>query len=491
MSDAPTAEIIMPYTDKKLQLFRCFTNALERLNPYPYPLHINNLSGNLVPSWEGENFSAHQVREMWKHFIASPGYIGGKGILNLYIGTPFCSSKCKYCIYFKKAAPSTAELSRYVAALVDSVKYYKSALAGGVFTHVYFGGGTPSLFEARQIADICSAVRENIRVSPDGDRVLEVNPRSVTREKLEAAATFFNSLSIGVQSLDPAVLKHMGRGGQTFEMVRKTVEGGRKAGFKYISLDLLRGLYGDNGRAFLESLKKTLSLSPDLIKGYPVMPSTAYLSEFYGGSLEQFLKNIGVHKQCLKAAGEIARKNGYMMTQSAGPMSSTFLTFHKASCIPIGYSFRSQEVVQSVFGFGHHANSYINGIVDYHSTAGIDGRIQTKPGANIYRGMKISKMNEMRRHVLACFSSFETVYEKDFKEIFHTGLHNVFKREIKALSAMGKLRLFAGGFSLRPTDPRERLACAMFFVDFDCLSGYIKNVISEGKSGDSGRSTHL
>lgn len=480
MSAAPTIEIIMLHTDKKLRLFRCFTNALERLNPYPYPLHINNLFGNLILSWQGENFSGREVREIWKRFIASPGHTSGKGTLNLYIGTPFCSSKCKYCIYFKNAAASPTELSRYVAALLNSIKYYKGALAGGVFKHVYFGGGTPSLFEARQIAHICSAVRENISVSPDGDRVLEVNPRSVTRDKLDAAATFFNNLSIGVQSLDPRVLRHMGRGSQTFKMVQKTVQAGRKAGFKYISLDLLRGLYGDTGRPFLESFRKTLSLSPDLIRVYPVMPSNAYLEEFYDGSLKKFLLHIRSHKQWLAAAGELAHKNGYIMSRSSVPMSSRFITFRRNSSAPDGYTFRSEEAVQSVFGLGHHANSYINGVVEYHSTP-----LKVHPGQNIYRGMKISKMDEMRRYVLAGFSGSETVSEENFEKIFHIGLRGVFKREIAELSAMGKLLFSPAGFSLRPSDPRERLSCAMFFVDFKCLSGYIKNIISESKRRDS------
>ncbi len=470
----------MLHTDKKIRLFRCFTSALERLNPYPYPLHINNLFGNLILSWQGENFSGREVRDIWKRFIASPEYARRKDTLNLYIGTPFCSSKCKYCIYFKNAAASPAELSRYVAALLQSVKYNKEALAGGVFKHVYFGGGTPSLFEARQLGDICSVVRENIKVSPDGDRVLEVNPRSVTREKLDAAATFFNNLSIGVQSLDHRVLKHMGRGRQTFKMVQKTVEDGRKAGFKYISLDLLRGLYGDNGRPFLESFKKTLSLSPDLIRVYPVMPSNVYLKEFHETSLKKFLLHIRSHKQWLAAAGELADKTGYIMSRSRVPMSSRFITFRRNPSAPEGYTFRSEAAVQSVFGLGHHANSYINGVLEYHSTP-----LKGQPGQNIYRGMKISKIDEMRRYVLAGFSGSETVSEEKFEKIFHTGLRGVFKREIAELSAMDKLLFSAAGFSLRPSDPRERLACAMFFVDFECLAGYIKNIIAEGKRRDS------
>src|SRR5262249_33084380 len=99
----------------------------------------------------------------------------------LYIHIPFCSSRCSYCDFATGLYQSDLA-ERYVCALVEEI--YLSRERGASVDTIYFGGGTPSLLNSSQLERILRALREQFEIDVAPEITLEINPGSVTLEKL-------------------------------------------------------------------------------------------------------------------------------------------------------------------------------------------------------------------------------------------------------------------------------------------------------------------
>ena len=154
--------------------------------------------------------------------------------LGVYIHIPFCVQKCVYCDFL--SAPATRERQQaYLDALkreiVEEAKHYSDYLIETVF----FGGGTPSILEADDISGCLMLLREHYSVSEDVEITLEMNPGTVSREKLEGLKKAgVNRLSIGLQSAQNEELKLLGRI-HTWEDFTQTYEMAREAGFDFVA----------------------------------------------------------------------------------------------------------------------------------------------------------------------------------------------------------------------------------------------------------------
>ena len=109
---------------------------------------------------------------------------------------------------------------------------------------IFFGGGTPSLLEADELAAVLDGIRAGFDVVADAEITVECNPESVTRAKLEGyRAAGVNRLSLGVQSLDDAILPQLGRLHDA-RGARAAFDAARDAGCANLSVDLMYGLPG-------------------------------------------------------------------------------------------------------------------------------------------------------------------------------------------------------------------------------------------------------
>jgi oxygen-independent coproporphyrinogen-3 oxidase len=133
--------------------------------------------------------------------------------LSLYIHLPFCAKKCRYCDFYSTKADDRL-IERYCAALPREIDLYcdHPAVAGAQVQTVFFGGGTPSVLPAEDLAALCCLVRFRFSLAPDAEWTVECNPESFTREKaavlLEHGVT---RLTFGIQSLDDQELSLLGR----------------------------------------------------------------------------------------------------------------------------------------------------------------------------------------------------------------------------------------------------------------------------------------
>lgn len=185
---------------------------------------------------------------------------------SLYIHIPFCRHRCAYCD-FNTYAGQNNRIPEYVEALCREIRWMGAASQARIQASspmpvhtIYFGGGTPSLLEPRQVGAILDACRENFAVAADAEISMEANPGTVTLESLQALrAIGVNRLSYGMQSAHPDDLRLLQRQHDTYDVIR-AVQWARQAGFTSLSLDLIYGLPFQS----LERWRNTLETAIDL-----------------------------------------------------------------------------------------------------------------------------------------------------------------------------------------------------------------------------------
>ncbi|MFH1060260.1 MAG: radical SAM family heme chaperone HemW [Pseudomonadota bacterium] len=187
--------------------------------------------------------------------------------LGLYIHLPYCASRCPYCDFFAQPyEPGPAQA--LIPALLRHLALVAPRANGRALSHVYLGGGTPSLWPVRAIARIIAAAAELIGLAPGCEITLEANPGSLGAAKLaRLRAAGVNRLSLGVQSFSPGLLQTLGRR-HTPADVNRAVAQARRAGFANLSLDLIYGLPGQGVDDARRDLMAALELTPDHLSYY-------------------------------------------------------------------------------------------------------------------------------------------------------------------------------------------------------------------------------
>lgn len=190
--------------------------------------------------------------------------------LAIYIHVPFCRQKCAYCD-FASFAGQEGNWRRYFEALQGEIAACADELRAYEARSVFFGGGTPSIVPAEEIAGALEALKRALSFADDVEITLEANPGTLTMEKLRAyRRAGVNRLSIGVQSFDDGILARLGRihsAAQAAEAVCMA----RRAGFENISMDLMYALPEQSMAQWKRSLQSAIDLKPEHISAYSLI----------------------------------------------------------------------------------------------------------------------------------------------------------------------------------------------------------------------------
>ena len=181
--------------------------------------------------------------------------------LELYVHIPFCVKKCSYCDFL--SAPATEQTKEaYMAALFAEIGGRAKDYKDRIVTSVFIGGGTPSLLSGDSIRQLMEHIREGFALAPDAEITMEVNPGTVTAEKLTAFyEAGINRLSIGMQSAQEQELKILGRI-HDFDGFCQVYREAVEAGFTNINVDVMSGLPGQTLASYKDTLEKVLRLEP-------------------------------------------------------------------------------------------------------------------------------------------------------------------------------------------------------------------------------------
>jgi putative oxygen-independent coproporphyrinogen III oxidase len=209
----------------------------------------------------------------------------GEEPLAVYVHWPFCRSKCPYCD-FNSHVRDRVEAARWTRALLADLDHHAALAPAREVGSVFFGGGTPSLMPPETVAALLERVRQHWGVTPDLEATLEANPNSSEAARFSAfAAAGINRLSLGVQALDPAALRLLGRLHDRDEAIA-AIEHARDS-FARFSFDLIYARPGQTLAAWRRELDEALALAGEHLSLYQLTlePGTAFATLARRGEL--------------------------------------------------------------------------------------------------------------------------------------------------------------------------------------------------------------
>ena len=200
-----------------------------------------------------------------RHTIEAASFLERKD-LSLYIGIPFCPTRCAYCSFVSQSIEKFGKyLEPYLDALIREIEYTGKLLkkSGWSIRSLYMGGGTPTTLNAAQMKRLLDAINQNFDLSRCLEFTVEGGrPDTLDLEKLQVIRQGgADRMSINPQTMSDEVLRCIGRSHDTAQ-VYKAYEAAVKAGFKVINMDLIAGLPGDTAESFLSSVRKVIAMDP-------------------------------------------------------------------------------------------------------------------------------------------------------------------------------------------------------------------------------------
>ena len=195
-------------------------------------------------------------------------------ILGLYIHVPFCSAICTYC-NFNRGLFESGLKDRYLSALEQEIR--ASAQSGEPANTIFFGGGTPSLLEPKEIARLIGACRDSFDLAADAEVTLETNPETSSPERMAGfREAGVNRVSFGVQSFREEELNRLGRI-HSAERARAAIGEARGAGIDNLSLDLMMWLPQQTAAHWRDNVDSLIEVAPEhaslyLLELYPNAP---------------------------------------------------------------------------------------------------------------------------------------------------------------------------------------------------------------------------
>jgi putative oxygen-independent coproporphyrinogen III oxidase len=221
----------------------------------------------------------------------TPAHCGGELFgaaaepLAVYVHWPFCRSKCPYCD-FNSHVRDAIDARRWTRALLADIDYHAATAPDYVVGSIFFGGGTPSLMPPETAAAVVERVRSHWPAADAVEITLEANPNSAEAGRFRAyAGAGVNRLSLGVQSLDPAALRFLGRAHDRAEAIAALELA--HATFARFSFDLIYSLPGQTIAAWRRELDEASVLAGDHLSLYQltIEPGTVFAARSRRGDL--------------------------------------------------------------------------------------------------------------------------------------------------------------------------------------------------------------
>ncbi len=356
--------------------------------------------------------------------------------LSLYLHIPFCEALCYYCACNKIITKHHERGAEYLRYLEREVALNVAHLGPGqTVSQLHLGGGSPTFLSDEELRSLMAMLRRNFEFAPGGEYSIEVDPRTVSAERLNTLALLgFNRLSFGVQDFDPDVQKAVHRI-QPVQQVFDLVAESRTLGFDSINVDLIYGLPMQTPDTFERTLAQVVDLRPDRIAlyGYAHLP-------------ERFKPQRRIHNQdlppassklaMLSSALRVLMGAGYVyvgMDHFALPNDALAVAKRQGRLHRNFQGYSTQPdcdlIALGVSAIGHVGPTFSQNVktLDAYYDLLNQGRLPVE------RGLALSRDDLVRRTVimaLMCqghvqFESVEVAHLVDFKKYFATELETL------------------------------------------------------------------
>lgn len=235
-----------------------------------------------------------------------------KNEICLYLGIPFCPTRCAYCSFVSiESSRSLKLLPEYLAAQERELEAVASAVekSGRQIAAVYIGGGTPTTLNAEQLNRLCGRTRELFDLSHSREFTVEAGrPDTVTEEKLQVLhENGVSRVSVNPQTMSDSVLAAIGRR-HSVEDIYHAMELVQSMGCFEVNMDLIAGLPGDSPAQFTDSVRKLIAFKPENITVHTLALKKGSRLTTEGTSLP----NGEEVREMLDGANALLRGNGFM-----------------------------------------------------------------------------------------------------------------------------------------------------------------------------------
>ena len=341
--------------------------------------------------------------------------------IGIYVHIPFCKRKCDYCDFISYSNKDS-KIEEYIEAVKKEIELQKIK---SEITTVYIGGGTPSYIDSKYIKEIMEELQKK-NVSKDAEITIEVNPGTVTLEKLkDYKKAGINRLSIGLQTTKDELLKQIGRI-HNFEQFIETYKMAREVGFKNVNVDLMLGLPNQRIKDLKESLESIIQLSPEHISVYSLIveDGTPIANKIESGELE--LPDEDLERNMYWYVKNTLELNGYKHYEISNFAKQGYESKHNINC------WNQKEYI----GIGIAAHSYRD-ITRYSNTENLGEYIRNVKNEKLERNRIIHEIQKeddtKKEYMLLGLRQIDGVKISQFKEKFGDNPIYLFRNELKKL----------------------------------------------------------
>lgn len=358
-----------------------------------------------------------------------------KDELGIYIHMPFCKRKCYYCD-FVSYTNKESKVKEYIDCVIKEINSYE--LEKYNITTIYIGGGTPSFVNGYDIKRIIENIRNKLKNNntklEDIEITIEVNPGTVTAEKLRNyKEAGINRISVGLQATQDKLLKQIGRI-HNYQDFLNTYKLLKQVGFENINVDLMIGLPNQHIKDLKESLEKIVDLNPTHISVYSLIveegtPINNLLEE---GKIE--LPDEEQERRMYWYVKDFLELKGYNHYEISNFSKKGKESKHNMNCW-------NQE---QYIGIGAAAHSYLND-VRYSNTSNLEEYIKNIKENNIEKNRNIEEEqileNKRNEFMMLGFRKIEGVDIAKFKEKFIDNPIFLYKDKIKKMTDEGLIEV--------------------------------------------------
>jgi oxygen-independent coproporphyrinogen-3 oxidase len=302
---------------------------------------------------------AYTVAATEKEILESFDYKTG---YSLYIGIPFCPTTCLYCSFTSYSLVAYKDkVDDYLDALIRELDFVAERMKDRRLDTVYFGGGTPTTLDAKQLDRLLTALEERFDMSDLLELTVEAGrPDSITEEKLMVLKQHsVDRISINPQTMNQETLDLIGRL-HTVEQVEKAFAMARHAGFDNINMDIILGLPGENAAMVEKTLERISHLQPESLTVHSLaIKRAAALNIWKEKYADMQIENSD---ELVSLAADYAQKLGqqpyYMYRQKnmAGNLENVGYARPGKECI---YNILIMEEKQTILAVGAGASSKV------------------------------------------------------------------------------------------------------------------------------------
>lgn len=347
--------------------------------------------------------------------------------LGIYIHIPFCKKKCNYCDFISYSNKDEFIL-KYIEILKKeierSVKLTNSEEY--IVKTIYIGGGTPSFINSESIIEILKEIRKKYIIDKDVEITIEVNPGTVTEQKLcDYYNSGINRLSIGLQSDNDEILKTIGRI-HTYSEFLNTYKLARKVGFKNINVDLMLALPNQTVEILENTVNRVVKLNPEHISIYSLIIEEGTKLEKQISSGELTLPDENTERIMYHLVRKVLNENEYIQYEISNYSKIGFQSKHNTDC------WSQKEYI----GFGVAAHSYIN-MERFSNITKIEEYIENIENDNIENNYiineKQNKISQMKEYMMLGLRKIKGVSITEFEQKFNQNPIYLYRIELNKL----------------------------------------------------------